>query len=78
MFRALLAYLQEVLHKQQLVFCVCVLSVRCYQDWSGTPTLVAANRLLKMSEQCSKNVEVLVQNKLNTKIALICFTILEF
>jgi hypothetical protein len=24
MFRALLAYLQEVLHKQQLVYCVCV------------------------------------------------------
>jgi hypothetical protein len=44
MFRALLAHLQEALHKQQLVYCVRVMSVVCYQIWSGTPTLVAANR----------------------------------
>jgi hypothetical protein len=31
MFRALLAHLQEALHKQQLVFCVCVMSAGCYQ-----------------------------------------------
>jgi hypothetical protein len=36
MFRALLAYPQEVLHKRHLVYCVRVMSVGCYQDWSGT------------------------------------------
>jgi hypothetical protein len=36
MFRALLAHPQEVLHKRHLVYCVRVLSVDCYQDWSGT------------------------------------------
>jgi hypothetical protein len=47
MFPALLAHLQEALHKQQLVFCVHIMSVVYYQDWSGTsftPILVAANR----------------------------------
>jgi hypothetical protein len=36
MFRVLLSHLQEALHKQQLVYCVRVLSVVCCQDWSGT------------------------------------------
>jgi hypothetical protein len=38
MFRALLAHLQEALHKRRLVYCVRVMSVGCccYQDWSGT------------------------------------------
>jgi hypothetical protein len=35
-FRALLAHPQEVLHKRHLVYCVRVMSVGCYQDWSGT------------------------------------------
>jgi hypothetical protein len=35
MFRALLTHLQEALHKQQLVFCVRIMSVFCYQDWSS-------------------------------------------
>jgi hypothetical protein len=51
MFQALLAHLQEALHKRHLVYCVHVVSVGCYQDWSGTgvgdtsstPTLVAAS-----------------------------------
>jgi hypothetical protein len=38
MFRALLAHLQEALHKRFLVYCVRVMSVGCYQDWSGTRT----------------------------------------
>jgi hypothetical protein len=33
MFRALLAHPQEAVHKQQLVYCVRVMSVGCYQDW---------------------------------------------
>jgi hypothetical protein len=33
MFLALLAHLQEALHKRHLVYCV-------HQDWSGTPILV--------------------------------------
>jgi hypothetical protein len=41
MFRALLAHLQEALHKQQLVFCVRDMSVGCYQGWNGA---IAANR----------------------------------
>jgi hypothetical protein len=40
MFRASLAYPQEVLHKRLLVYCVGVMSVGCYQDWSGTQVLV--------------------------------------
>jgi hypothetical protein len=44
MFRALLAHLQEVLHKQQMVYCVHGMSVGCCQDWSGSPILLAANR----------------------------------
>jgi hypothetical protein len=36
MFRALLAHPHESLHKRHLVYCVRVLSVGCYQDWSGT------------------------------------------
>jgi hypothetical protein len=39
MFRALLAHLQEALHKRQLVCCVRVMSVGWYQDWSGTGAL---------------------------------------
>jgi arginine/lysine/ornithine decarboxylase len=34
MFRALLAHLQEALHKQ-LVYCVRIMSAGCYQGWSG-------------------------------------------
>jgi hypothetical protein len=44
MFRALLAHLQQALHKQLLLYCVRVMSVVCYQGWSGTANLVAANR----------------------------------
>jgi hypothetical protein len=36
LFRALLAHLQEALHKQQLVYCVRIMSAGCYQGWSGT------------------------------------------
>jgi hypothetical protein len=36
MFRALLANPQEAIHKRHLVYCVRVVSVGCYQDWSGT------------------------------------------
>jgi hypothetical protein len=62
MFRALLAHLQEALHKQ------------LHKDSNGTPILVAANwhntqaiyevsfvqRLLKMNKQFSKHVEALI------------------
>jgi hypothetical protein len=34
MFRALLAHLQEALHKQQLVYFMRVMSSGCYQSWS--------------------------------------------
>jgi hypothetical protein len=34
MFRALLAYLQEALHKRHYVYCVHVMSVGCYQNLS--------------------------------------------
>jgi hypothetical protein len=36
MFRALLADRQVALNKLHLVCCVLVMSVDCYQDWSGT------------------------------------------
>jgi hypothetical protein len=36
MFRALLAHPQEPLHTRHLVYCVHVMSVGCYQGWSGT------------------------------------------
>jgi hypothetical protein len=35
-FRTLLSYPQEALHKRHLVYFVHVMSVDCYQDWSGT------------------------------------------
>jgi hypothetical protein len=37
MFRALLDDLQEALHKRNLVYCLHVMPVGCYKDWSGTP-----------------------------------------
>jgi hypothetical protein len=40
MFRALLVHPQEALHKRHLVYCVCVMSVDCYQDWSGTTDII--------------------------------------
>jgi hypothetical protein len=48
MFGALLAHLQEALHKQQLVYCGRIMSVGCYQDWSGTAVFM--QRVLKMSK----------------------------
>jgi hypothetical protein len=36
MFRPLLAHPQETIHKRHLVYCVRVMSVGCYLDWSGT------------------------------------------
>jgi hypothetical protein len=41
MFRALLAHLQEALHKRHLVYCVRVMSVGCTRigvEWSGCLT----------------------------------------
>jgi hypothetical protein len=35
MLRALLAHPQEVLHKRHLVYCLRVMLVDYYQDWSG-------------------------------------------
>jgi hypothetical protein len=35
-FRALLAHLPKALHKRDLVYYVRVMSVGCYQGWSGT------------------------------------------
>jgi hypothetical protein len=55
MFRALLAHLQEALHKRHFVYCMRVMSVGYQQEWSGTgsetgvrdtsftPTLEAVN-----------------------------------
>jgi hypothetical protein len=36
MFGGLLAHPQEALRKLHLVYCVRVMSVGCYQGWSGT------------------------------------------
>jgi hypothetical protein len=35
-FLALLVHPQEALHKHHFVYCVRVMSVGCYQNWSGT------------------------------------------
>jgi pyruvate-formate lyase len=40
MFRALLAHLQEALHKQHLVYCVRVMSVGCTRVEAEATTLV--------------------------------------
>jgi hypothetical protein len=45
MFRALLAHLQEALNKRHLVYCVRVMSVGCYQGWSGTDLHLILNKL---------------------------------
>jgi hypothetical protein len=39
MFRALLAHPQEALYKLHLVYCVRVMSVGCYQNWSGKESI---------------------------------------
>jgi hypothetical protein len=44
MFRALLAHLQEALHKRHLVYCVRVMSVGYYQDWTGNGVLNELNK----------------------------------
>jgi hypothetical protein len=44
-FRVLLAHSQEVRYKRHFVYCVRVMSVGCYQDWSGTPILVDARNI---------------------------------
>jgi hypothetical protein len=36
MFRELLTHPQEALNKRHLVYCVRVMSIGCYQDWSRT------------------------------------------
>jgi hypothetical protein len=36
MFRALHAHLQEAPHKQQLVYCVRIMSAGCYQGWRSS------------------------------------------
>jgi hypothetical protein len=36
MFRALLSHPQEALNKRHLVYSVRVISIGCYQVWSGT------------------------------------------
>jgi hypothetical protein len=52
MLYALLAHLQEALHKQ-LVFCVLVMSAGCYQAWIGTPEVEQV-----MLETCKVKVKV--------------------
>jgi hypothetical protein len=36
MFRALLVHPLEAVHNRHLVYCVGIVWVGCYQDWSGT------------------------------------------
>jgi hypothetical protein len=43
MFRALLAHLQEALHKRHLVYCVCVMSVGCTNTGAANLTQHARN-----------------------------------
>jgi hypothetical protein len=68
MFPVLLVYPQEALHKRHLVYCVRVMPVGFYQDWSGTdstpihacniPTVVC-EAFLRMSKQRLKYIEAL-------------------
>jgi hypothetical protein len=59
-FRALLAHPQEVLQKRHLVHCVRVMSVGCYQVWSGTGVCDISNArkmkrpliVYKLNEKC--------------------------
>jgi hypothetical protein len=39
MFLSLLAHLQKAQNKRHLVYCLRVMSVGCYQDWSGDTLL---------------------------------------
>jgi hypothetical protein len=51
MFPALLGRPQEGLHKQQLVYCVRVMSVGCYHGWSGTgKNWLQPTDIMKMSK----------------------------
>jgi hypothetical protein len=57
MFRELLSHPQEAPPKRHLVYCVRVMSVGCYQDWSGTRLNGAAQFLtVAYDDACSPNV----------------------
>jgi hypothetical protein len=49
MFRALLAHPREALHKPHFVYRVRVMSVGCYQDWSGTGVALGILRAFNVS-----------------------------
>jgi hypothetical protein len=59
MFRALLAQLQEALHKQHLVYSVSVMSADCCHGWSGT-LLIFGRRCINKNSYIawSKNVKL--------------------
>jgi hypothetical protein len=84
MFRALLANLQEALHKHQLVYCLRVMSVGCHQDWNGTGVrhqfhsdsgssnipIVVCKASPEGEQSSAPNMwKLLIRNQLNTKIA---------
>jgi hypothetical protein len=51
MFRALLAYVQEALHKRHLLYCERVMSVCCYQDWNGTGVVLDCRRAAAIQDR---------------------------
>jgi hypothetical protein len=88
MFRALLAHLQKVLHKQQSVYCVRVTSVGCYQGCGGTlqswqqPTDVTHTQYTncclcsaswRWASSACKMYRLLIHDKINTKSAFCWF-----
>jgi hypothetical protein len=48
MFKSQLAHHHEALHKQQLVYCVRIMSAGCYQVWSGTPHTLWSLKLTRL------------------------------
>jgi hypothetical protein len=59
MFRALTAHSQEEPHKRHLVYCVRVMSVGCYQGWSGTG--VSHNIRSAVCVACPENEQVMLE-----------------
>jgi hypothetical protein len=47
MFQALLAHLQEMLHKQHLVYCMCVMSIGCTRTGVVQPTDITCMKYTK-------------------------------
>jgi hypothetical protein len=84
MFRALLAHLQEVLHKRHLVYCLRVMSVGCtrigvelVQPTDITRTKYTKCRLCRTSWGCASDARNILKNLILNKLNKKCITLVS-